>query len=129
MAARSKAPAAQNGPKPPEGFRKVDLRPQELKVEAGFEMVGVLGEVAKSRNPEMPDYRTIKAEGKRYFLPSHAGLRGLMDFPVGTVVWIALSGGSGTKKDPYQWTTALLESTIEADEAVPFPSLEHKPKP
>ena len=100
-------------PKPravPEGFRELDLQAKQVELEEGLELVGALGAVAKSRRPDMPDYRTIATGDGRFFVPSHAVLRGLLDLPTGTEVYLRFDGGTGKVGDAYQWTVAVRES-------------------
>lgn len=120
MASRKKNSPGAARVQMPAGFKKADLRPKQLEIEPGFSMVGVLGAVTKSRKLDMPDYRTIadEADGVRYYLPSHAMLKPLMEMPVGQRVFIAVTGGSGVAGDPYDWTIGLPDG--DHDEAVPF---------
>lgn len=91
----------------PSGFRKIDTRPKQLELKAGDDVVGVLGAMVKSKDPEKPDYRTVKTDDGLFFVPSHADLRVLNDYPVGTRVWFQLTGGEGRKGSPYTYDVAV----------------------
>lgn len=101
----------------PDGFVKADLRPKHFELEPGLEFQGTLGTVQPSKNPEMPPYRTIRTPDGNFYLPSHAELKGLMDFPAGTRVFCRFQGGNGKKNDAYKWDIGLPEG-IDTD--LPF---------
>lgn len=106
MASRKK----QTSQSVPEGFTAVDLRPKKIEdLEPGFELLGTLGEVSPGKG-DMPPYRAISTEHGRYWLPSHADLRGLLDYAVGTEVYCRFESGNGKKGDPYVWTVAVRDT-------------------
>lgn len=106
----------------PEGFEPLDnSKPEQLGFEPGDEVTGVLGPIFRSKDPEMPDYRTITIEGKRFYLPSHAGLLVLMEQPTGTKAFIRFNGGVGKKNDPFDYFVAVQKrSKAGNDEEAPF---------
>jgi hypothetical protein len=116
MAERKTKPKATKPSGVPDGFKPLDnSKPDQLELDPGNEIVGVLGPVFKSKDPAMPDYRTINVEGKRYYLPSHAGLMVLLEQPSGTRCFIRLNGGIGKKNDPFDYTIGVAGTASEED--------------
>jgi len=91
----------------PEGFVKIDTRPKELKLAVGDDVIGTLGAVIASKDREKPSYRTIKTDDGLFFVPSHADLRVLLDYPVGTLVCFRLTGGEGRKGSPFTYDVGV----------------------
>src|SRR5215831_10347682 len=86
-----------------DGFAEIETKIHDLPWEPGAIFAGTLGPVQASKNPQMPDYRTLSIDNVDYFLPSHADLRCLMKYPDGTAVKIKFEGGDGKKGSPYRW--------------------------
>lgn len=96
----------------PSGFKQLDNFATRMDIEVGLEFLGTLGPISPSKKVGFKDYRTIRVtQGSLapglYFLPTHAALTCLMEYPVGTECFCRLTGGSGETEDPYTWTVAV----------------------
>jgi hypothetical protein len=114
MAATKKRTANRNGSNIPAGYKRVDLRPQQVVTEIGTVLHGTLGPVERSKN-DMPDYRSIRTDDGLFYVPSHASLRGVLSMTTGAAVYLECVDGEGTKNAPWIW-----EVSIPDGDAVPF---------
>lgn len=115
MATKTKRNATNHtGANVPAGYKRVDLRPQQVETEIGTVLHGTLGPVERSKN-DMPDYRSIRTDDGLFYVPSHASLRGVLSMPTGSVVLLACVDGQGNKNSPWIWEVYTPDSN-----AVPF---------